>query len=214
MQRCRFPLALFALAGLVLPAPAGIFFNRSAKPSAMQRVPALLATVRTDPNERAREAAAEELGHCDPRAYPEVVPVLIEVLQQDASAGVRLEAAKTLSELRPVSQQAGWALEQAADKDATLRVRVQARRLLWHYHLSGYRSSGKIEGPPPAPVKTSEPPLAPPAENSAPAPAQAPRLVPVPSNPTATSEPPAAPVTAPQPLPRGPEKGPELNPPE
>jgi hypothetical protein len=211
MKRCRFLLALLVLAGLVLPAPAGIFFNRSPKQNPNQRVPTLLATVKSDPSEHKREAAAEELAQCDPGLYPEIVPTLIGVLQQDASAGVRLEAAKSLTQLRPVSQQAGSALEQAADKDAALRVRVQVRRLLWHYHLSGYRSGGKNDVVVPPPAKTGEPPLAPPPENaSAASPAEPPRLVPVPANPAPTPEP----SKAPQPLPRGPAEGPELNPPE
>ena len=62
------------------------------------------------------------------------------------------------------SDDAGSALEQATH-DESVRVRFQARTLLWQYHLAGYRGgktpdisgSGNM-------IRTEEPPLAPPLE--------------------------------------------------
>src|SRR5712692_2484329 len=127
MRWCRLPLCLMALAGLALPASAGIFFNKHPKPNPSERVPLLLADVKSDPNERKRESAAEELRQFDPKLFPEIVPVLVEVSQQDRSSSVRFEALKTLSKLRPISQEAGWALDQAVSKDPSMRNRLQAR---------------------------------------------------------------------------------------
>ncbi len=166
MMRCPWLVALVVSATLAPPATAGILFGRQAKPNPAERVPQLLATLKTDQDERKREAAAEELREFDPGAHPVIVPGLISALQQDAKAGVRLEAAQSLARLRPISQQAGWALEEAAARDASLRVRLQARTLLLQYRISGYRSKGTSE----------EPPLAPPATHGV----RAPALPPVP----------------------------------
>ncbi len=200
MKRCPYALVLTTLAAVAPASPAGILFNRHPKPNPSERVPILIAEVKTGTPERKREAAAEELGKYDPNAFPEIVPILAEVAQQDASAAVRLEALKTLTHLRPVSQPAGWALEQAAEKDAAFRVRMQARTLLWQYHLAGYRTGGKGEPPLASGSGSSkEPPLAAPA--------------PVRVNPS--GEPPLADPKAAHPLPVGrPGDGPALTHPE
>lgn len=172
MKRCPILLGLAAVATFAVPAPAGIIFNRQSRSNPAERVPQLLATLRADKDERRREAAAKELRECDPAATPELVPMLVEALQRDASADVRLEAAQTLGRLRPVSQQAGWALEEAVARDSSFRVRLQARSLLLQYRLSGYRSKGQSEEPPPAPpARAGESPPAPisPVPQTAPA---------------------------------------------
>jgi hypothetical protein len=80
---------------------------------------------------------------------------------------VRIEAVESLGKIRPVSQQAGWALEQVVDKDDSMRVRLRARSLLIQYHLAGYRSGKNPEAPPvPKGAKTDEPPLADPPEHT------------------------------------------------
>src|SRR5262249_51646967 len=129
--------------------------------------------------------------HYDPKAFPEIVPVLVDIGLNDAKTGVRLEAVQSLGKLRPVSQQAGWALEQAVEKDSSMRVRLQARSLLIQYHLSGYRRSKNPDMPAPNGnhVKTEEPPLAVPPAEPPPAlpvnPAVVPdRLVPSPQTPS------------------------------
>jgi hypothetical protein len=185
MKGCRFLLSAVLLSALTVSARAGIFFNKHPKPIPATRVPELLQIVRTETDDHKRAAAALELRNYDPAAFPEIVPALVELTLRDSNTGVRLEAVQSLSKLRPVSSQAGWALEQAVEKDSSRRVRLLARSSLIQYHLSGYRSgkgpetpgepavnasakvpltpSGRVAGPRPLPVGppvvTTEPPL-------------------------------------------------------
>jgi hypothetical protein len=202
-------LALVLSAALVLPAPAGfIFKKKQPQASPSDRVGQLIGTLKTDQDESKREAAAVDLRHFDPKTYPEVVPVLIEALQNDPRPAVRVEAAQSLGRLRPVSQQAGWALEQAAAKDSSTRVRLQARSSLLYYRVSGYRSDAR-------PEETTA--VAPPRTAPSPSPA-------VPSSPQTRTTfspketpppplaPPLPPRSGPQPLPQGPAQAPHLQP--
>src|SRR5205807_2704180 len=127
MRSYRFLLALLLPAAIALPAHAGLIFGRHAKVNPAQRVPELIVQVKNDKNESKRESAARELRDYDPTANPDIVPVLVDVVQNDATPSVRAEAAQSLGKLRPVSQIAGWALEEAL-KDSSIRVRLQARR--------------------------------------------------------------------------------------
>jgi HEAT repeats len=216
MSWSRFLLTAALLALLAGPAPAGILFKKHTKPDPAQRVPALMLIVKTDPDEHKRAAAATELRQYDTKAFGDIVPILADVLRSDTKASVRLEAAQSLSRIRPVSQEAGLALEQAASNDPALRVRMQARTSLMYYRLSGYHSPKKKESAPPKTISgnTAEPPLAvfppPPPGNG--------RLTPIPK-PAGSGEPPVevskpAPVrpipdiSVAQPLPAGPAKSP------
>jgi hypothetical protein len=216
----RFLLPLLASLLMTAAAQAGILFGKQ-KPNPAQRVPQLITILKTDPSESAREKAAAELREYDATAFPEIVLVLVDVLQHDARPGVRAEAAQSLGKLRPVSQEAGQALEEAT-KDSSLRVRWQARSSLLSYRLGGYRSqkppegaAGKIPGYPPSGRvsasgssssyivgETPPPPLAP--EPPAPAPARAAR--PPVIQPTRAEPRPATPPAQkePRPLPMGP----------
>jgi len=144
MRNCRFVLGIVVPLMVTLPAPAGVIFGKHSKPNPSERVPQLIATVKTDTDEDKRAAATRELRDFDPAAFPELIPVLIDVLQHDTKASVRAEAAQSLGKLRPISQEAGWALEQATH-DSALRVRWQARSALMSYRISGYRSPPKAE---------------------------------------------------------------------
>jgi hypothetical protein len=209
---------LFTLAVLTLlagPASAGFLFKKHTKPDPAKRVPELIVAVKTEPDEHKRAAAAAELRQYDPKAFADIVPILIDVLRNDAKAGVRLEAAVSLSRLRPVSQEAGMALEQAASGDPAIRVRMQARTSLMYYRLSGYHSPKKKDPPAGKPpfVNTQEPPLAEPT-----VPPNNGRLAPI-AKPSGTA---AAPgdgskpvpvrpipdISVAQPLPNGPAKSP------
>jgi hypothetical protein len=171
MTYWRLSLVLITAGALALPASAGILFGKKTKPNPAERVPELIVIVKTDKDESKRAAAAEELRQYDPSAHPDIVPVLIDVLMTDAKPSVRLEAAESLGKLRPVSQDAGWALEQAKDKDSSMRVRAKARYELLGYYWAGYHSDPKMkEGAvvanppketPPAPTKVVAPPPAP-----------------------------------------------------
>ena len=204
-MRCRLLLVVVLLPTLTVPASAGLFGKKKKQqPNPNDRVPELLVTVKTDGDENKRAHAAEELRQFDAASHPEVVPILIDVLLNDKKPAVRAEAAQSLGKLRPVSQEAGQALEQALAKDPSMRVRLQARSALLQYHWSGYRSAAKKDAPPP-PFESKEPPLAEPGPPPAAPPQAAPaRLRPQPA------PAPAAPASAPAP----PAAGPDLNGPE
>jgi hypothetical protein len=200
------------LAGLTVPAPAGIFFNKHPKPNPATRVPELLQSVRTETDDHKRAAAAQELRNYDPAAFPEIIPALVELALRDPNTGVRLEAVQSLSKLRPVSQQAGWALEQAGEKDSSRRVRFLARSALLQYHISGYRSAkapetlgdGGNAGEPAPPSRTLTTPPVRPVR------AVGPRPLPV-GPPVVTTEPPLL-DPPPAASPAKPQEGPALIP--
>jgi hypothetical protein len=150
MKWFRVPLVLMALGLLAIPAPAGILFGKKTKPNPSERVPELIVIVKTDTDESKRAAAAKELRQYDPAAFKDIVPVLIDVLMNDAKPSVRAEAADSLGDIRPVTKEAGWALEEARQKDASMRVRLAARYSLMQYHWHGYESQThdeKVIGP-------------------------------------------------------------------
>jgi hypothetical protein len=214
MRWSRFLLASIAVCTLSFPAPAGPFpfFNRKAKPEEKpkpeERVPELIVTVKTDQDDHKRAAAAAELRHFDPNNFKEIVPILVDVLKNDPKTSVRSEAAASLSKIMPVTQDAGQALEYAAANDTSLRIRMQAKRLLIFYRFHGYHSAKKNEVKPNG--DGPEPPLA--KDNSP----KHPRVLPPPKSDSAvmpsmgTAEPlPARPLpdrSVAQPLPPGPTK--------
>src|SRR4051812_3471523 len=105
MNRFAMILAVVILPAWVLPAPAdGIFviFGKKPKTNPAQRVPELIVTLKTEQDERKRSSAAAELGGYDAATYTEIVPVLIDALQNDPKHGVRMDAASSLGSIRPV----------------------------------------------------------------------------------------------------------------
>lgn len=155
-----------------------------AKPSKAQSVVDIL---KADLDEKKRLAAAETLRTADPRTSPDVVPALMNSLQQDPSATVRAAVAETLGKLKPVSQEAGSVLELSVVGDPSEAVRKASQQALWQYHLNGYRSSAANAATP----QTAEPPLAKPKT-----------ILPRPPVPTVlTSKTPAAPTPTPTPAP-------------
>jgi hypothetical protein len=156
MKLWRVFLVLICVGTLALPAPAGNWFSKKTKPNPAERVPELIIIVKTDKDEGKRASAAEELRQYDPAGHPDIVPVLIDVLLNDEKPGVRVEAAESLGKIRPISQEAGWALEQAKEKDSSMRVRAKARYELLGYYWAGYHSDPKMKEAPSANPK--EPP--------------------------------------------------------
>ena len=146
MRNARWTLVLMAAVGLCHPAEAGIFSSRKPKAEPAETVPALVIQLKTDKDDAKRQTAAEELRNYDPNTYPEIMTVLIDALTKDAATGVRSEAATTIAKLRPINQQAGFALETAAANDPSMRVRMSARQALWQYHLVGYHSAKSSDG--------------------------------------------------------------------
>ena len=228
MSRMRRSLLVVGVVGLVAterPAPAidfglGLFKRRTTKvDTPLSKAKQLVETLRSDPDEAKRKDAATELKGLDPRTNPEIVPGLVASIQKDPSPAVRIKAVEALGEVKPVSEQAGLALEAAAKADPDAKVREAIGAALWQYHLNGYRTpdSGsplstmteragdkralpKTEGFAPirntvgkvsAPLLSVEPPLAP-AKPKFPALPPAPTVAPVP-----------APALTPQELPPG-----------
>jgi hypothetical protein len=144
------------IAILASPGQAGLL-RKTPKPDPAQRVPQLLKILKEEPDERKRADAVEELRDYDLKAFPEIMSAVVDALQNDPGSSVRAEAANTISKLRPISQQAGFALEQTLQSDSSLRVRMAARTTLWHYYLLGYRSTKPTDK---VQEETEEPPLA------------------------------------------------------
>src|SRR4051812_32140423 len=72
----RTVIALLLLPCLAFPLSAGIIFGKKPKPNPKERVPELIAIVKTDGDENKRASAADELRQYDPTMFPEIVPVL------------------------------------------------------------------------------------------------------------------------------------------
>ena len=193
VTRTRFPLALLLAAFAVLPLVAGPGIFRAKPKTDTARARVLIEALKSDPDEKKRKAAADELGGADARLLPEVVTALTAALQKDASAAVRAEAAEARGQVGQVVPHAGAALEAAAAGDASPAVRLAAKKSLWEYHLNGYRSPKGADG---MAAQTIEPPFASPA---GPRPASAVVFAPPPPVPSFV---PPAPAVAPTPPPQ------------
>lgn len=151
----RLKLTILSIFALILTASvtqAGIIFSRSGSTPVVpeKRIPELISVLRTSPDAHQREDAVEELRSFHHEKHPEVAVTLSEILMNDPSTSVRVEAARSLGRLRPISQVGGQALEHALNKDSAMRVRLQARSSLLQYRWRGYRSSDE-------PLKNVEP---------------------------------------------------------
>ncbi|MCS6851052.1 MAG: HEAT repeat domain-containing protein [Gemmataceae bacterium] len=197
MSMRRTILVVVVHAMVVLPAWAGIFFNKKPKTDPAQRVQELIVIVKTDASDKRREEAARELRNFDGKSHPEVTAILIDVLMNDCKANVRAEAAESLGKLRPVTPEAGWALQQAAANDPSLKVRWQARTALIQCQLSGLKMP-KVDGPAlPATPGGGPPVIVEPGARLAPTPAPGGDPVPpvvVPTSPRSPGSAPATPV--------------------
>lgn len=223
-MRYRLFLLLLMTPCLALPVQAGIFGRKKDKIDPKIVVPELITTLKSDRDADKRARAAAELRNHDVASFPDILPALVEALLQDPKPNVRAEAAQSLGKIRPVSQVAGEALEQATANDSSMRVRLNARSALLQYHWAGYRSGNKGEAPPltsnskePPVINTRKPGTEPPALRPVPS-----KIPPASTVPTAltppvpsTKEPPlAAPLpsapTLPPPSSGSSDTGPEL----
>lgn len=136
------------------PRIRSLFERKKKDDDAPSKAKPLLETLKGDTDEKKRKAAAESLGDLDPRANPDIVTGLITSLRQDPAVAVRTTAAESLGKLKPVSAQAGVALEEAGQSDPAEGVRKAAQAALFQYHLNGYK------GNPGGSVQSAEPPLA------------------------------------------------------
>jgi HEAT repeats len=112
------------------------------KPLTPERVGQLMTILRSDLSEDNRLQAAEELGHANGMRHPEVVPALIESLRKDPKPAVRGQALDSLARIRPVSKDAGRAIEAAKD-DPSFKVRWKVSGALRTYHSAGYGEQEK-----------------------------------------------------------------------
>ncbi len=159
-----------------------------------ERVGQLLTILRSDLNEDNRLHAAEALGRLDGERYPEVIPLLIETLRSDPKPAVRAEVVDSLVKIRPITQEAGKALE-AAKEDGSFKVRWHARSAARAYHNAGYQDQEKkiasITSKPGASTSRTK-------SDSAPNPPSGSWLSNLVTRPSATPQP--APATLPQPV--------------
>ena len=155
---------LTVAAGLALAAPPASaadlpnfgIFRKKPKPESAAKTKQLVTTLQSDPDEKKRVQAAEELRSVDPRNNPDVVPALIGALQKDPSPAVRTEAVESIGKMKPVSPSAAVAMETALQSDPDPKVRDAVKAALWQYHLNGYRSpptGGSLA------TQTAEPPF-------------------------------------------------------
>src|SRR5262245_35565318 len=115
MRRCKYFLVLVVLIAAALPAPAnGIFGKRPAPANPMERAQKLVAAVQTSPDDNERLQAVQGLREFDAVAYPNVVSALVSALKSDKSVSVRIEAARSLGRIRPLTSMAGEALLEAS----------------------------------------------------------------------------------------------------
>ena len=193
------------LATLLTAGPAQAqLFSKKPRPAPQQRVPELILIVKTESDERKRTSAAEELREFDAKTFTEIVPVLVDVLQNDKSSSVRYEALDSLSRLRPVTPLAGQALEKA-QQDENWRVRWHAKTSLMRYQWAGY-TPAKTDPMAKTAASSKEPPL---ADNNPPPTIQVEGQPTIPS----VQLPPIAPPPAfPRPLPQTPPAQPVVRP--
>ena len=158
--------------------------------------------LRTDPDEKKRKAAAEELRETDAKQVNDVLPILVASLKQDPSAAVRATVAETLGKIKPVTPAIGVALETSGQNDPSEAVRKAAQTAVWTYQANGYRpahSAGTA-------AQTAEPPIAKPRTSMIPSPT---RQIVAPATPAVK----ASPLGVPSGINRGPQFGETVEPP-
>ncbi|HVK15910.1 MAG TPA: HEAT repeat domain-containing protein, partial [Fimbriiglobus sp.] len=154
--------AAILTAALSLAAPAaandgplglGLFKKRQKASEPASHGKQLIGTLRSDPDEKKRLQAAEQMRGLDPRTDGDVIPALIGSLQRDPSPAVRAGAAESIGKLKPIYQPAGIAMETALASDPDPKVRDAVKSALWQYHLNGYRTPPMPPiGPAPVPM--------------------------------------------------------------
>lgn len=152
----RCPLALLFLATLSLSALAEPPAKRGKAASLEEALVGLLQTLKDDPHEERRAEAAERLAKADALKHFEVLPALIDTLTSDSSSQVRRAAARALGDLRPRTQEALDALRQAADEDASWRVRQVAKLAKWGYRPDAPKAGAPAASPQAGGPVTSE----------------------------------------------------------
>lgn len=151
-MRWPFVVVLPILLWAALPADAGIFGGKKPKGNEAERVQELIGILKDNPSASKRAEAAEELRAFDSAEFPEVVATLVNALRDDSSSSVRAKAAESLGKLKPTSQEAAQALDQAVEQDKSFMVRFKARTARLGYRVP---APGKA---PPGGVQVKVPP--------------------------------------------------------
>ena len=151
----RYLMVPLLLAIFVSDGNANPFFKRTPKPEAEQYVPVLIKTLKSDPDEKKRAVAAELLREFDVKAFPDILPALIDALKDDTSSAVRLEALKSIGRQHPITQPMIFAVQNAKN-DPSKQVRSATKDIAIRWLFHGIR----LGNPLPPNFQTEEPPLA------------------------------------------------------
>lgn len=155
MSRYRICFLLIVFAAAASPASAQGLFGKKTQPIASKSVDQLIAVAQTSEDAGQRADAVQDLRDVSAATHPEIVPVLVNILQSDKSITVRIEAAQSLGRIRPVTKLASDALAEAAAKDSALRVRWQARTALTVLSFAGQNPGVSVSDGPGSKVKVS-----------------------------------------------------------
>jgi HEAT repeats len=128
--------------------------NRFKKEEPVNKAKAAAEILRTDPDEKKRVAAAEDIADADAKLVGEAMPTLIASLKQDPSATVRTTVATSIGKIKAITPAAGVVLESAAANDPSEAVRKASQTSLNAYLQNGYRPTTATVS------QTLEPPLA------------------------------------------------------
>ncbi|MGF1583605.1 MAG: HEAT repeat domain-containing protein [Gemmataceae bacterium] len=192
MPWIRYGLVLTVMTASVAATQGGIFGRRQTPEQSANRVAQLIVQAQTETNYYKRATAISQLREYSAAKYPEIIPVLVQALQTDQAITVRIEAARSLGRIRPLTSMAKSALSHASTGDSAFRVRWQARTSLMYYNVVGLNPNNhaKSGGNDPKVV------ISPPSGSPRTSPLGAPGELLVPSHPTS--------VEYPRPLPKGP----------
>ncbi len=210
MQWIRYGLVLSVLTASVVVTQGGIFGRGRPQKQTSDRVAQLIVQAQTESNYYKRATAISQLREFDATKYPEIIPVLVQTLRGDQAITVRIEAARSLGRIRPLTPMAKSALSHASLRDPAFRVRWQARTSLMYFTVVGLNPNNHAQstGEDPKVVISSpsggkgKSETAPPSEVLVPpkGPGNYPRPLPkgpvIPVQPK-TGEPPLAPLMAP-----------------
>lgn len=97
----------------------------------------LIRCIRSCQKPEARVEAIQQLRNYNAAEYPAIIPALIDALKNDKAIFVRIEAARSLGRIRPITSAARQALATASIRDPAFRVRWQARTSLTLFTVRG-----------------------------------------------------------------------------
>ncbi|MFN4258649.1 MAG: HEAT repeat domain-containing protein [Gemmataceae bacterium] len=193
------------------PASAGIIFNRQNNQQGSSNGPKIFRLFKgknnePPPNQHHQPTNSMYPHQPAPAVQPNGMDGMVQTLQHSPDAEQRYHAAVQLGKMRPFPPAVSAVLQQAANNDSSMKVRVAAKTALMQQQINGFINDKMQQvprvNPPTMPRQptTQEPPLAEPLPAPPASPAPPPRLVPQPApavppswrGPT-TTEPPLAP---------------------